>query len=311
MRRIMFFFLDGVGLGKNDVERNPFATANLPTLHRLTGGQRLLDSAQRHDSGEATFIPTDAQMGVAGLPQSASGQATILTGRNIPAAIGQHYGPKPNADIRAIIKADNLFMRLRAADKPVALANAYPPSYFEATQSGRRLHGTIPMAVTAANVELFDISELRAGRAFSADWTGDGWRTQLKIDNVPLYTPTEAGQQLARVAQNYALLFFDHWPTDIIGHRGTLAEAITLLERFDSVLDGLLSQWDTDKGLVVITSDHGNIEYIGNRRHTDNRVPTLVIGSQRHVIAEGLTTLADIAAGVLQFLTNSAKTVEN
>ena len=42
-----------------------------------------------------------------GAPQSATGQATLLTGRNVPAEIGYHYGPKPNPAVSAINKAPN------------------------------------------------------------------------------------------------------------------------------------------------------------------------------------------------------------
>ena len=38
-------------------------------------------------------------MGVPGMPQSGSGQAALLTGLNVPALIGGHYGPWPSQPI--------------------------------------------------------------------------------------------------------------------------------------------------------------------------------------------------------------------
>ncbi|MBN2303511.1 MAG: peptidase, partial [Anaerolineae bacterium] len=109
---ILLIFLDGIGLGDDDPTVNPFAAALTPTLHALAGGNRWLRSTPRTDTGRALFIPTDPRLGMPGRPQSATGQATILTGRNIPAEIGEHYGPRPNPPIRAIINADNVFKTL-------------------------------------------------------------------------------------------------------------------------------------------------------------------------------------------------------
>ncbi|MCJ7433866.1 MAG: hypothetical protein MUO77_10300 [Anaerolineales bacterium] len=39
--RLLFLFLDGIGLGENDPEINPFVRANMPTLKFLLGGRIL------------------------------------------------------------------------------------------------------------------------------------------------------------------------------------------------------------------------------------------------------------------------------
>lgn len=299
---ILFLFLDGVGLGPNDPAANPFATARLPTLTRLTGGRKWLAGLARRDGPEATFIPTDAGLGVTGLPQSATGQAAILTGRNVPREIGRHWGPKPDAEIANLIRQHSLFKRLVQQGKTAALLNAYPERYFESIRSGRRVLSAVPLAVTAAGLPLFTTSDLQAGRALSADFTGEGWRTNLAIVAAPVYTLAEAGGKLAQLARRYHFSFFEHWPTDYAGHRGTLEEAIPLLERFDTVVAGLLETWRAEDGLIVITSDHGNIENIGDRRHTENRVPTLVIGptQARHDFTAGLVDLTGFAPAILR-----------
>jgi len=110
---ILFLFLDGIGLGDDDPETNPFAAADLPTLHNLTNGKRWLRDIGRQESERAIFIPTDPRMGIAGRPQSGSNQAAMLTGKNIPQMIGKHYGPKPNEDIRKILDEDNFFITVK------------------------------------------------------------------------------------------------------------------------------------------------------------------------------------------------------
>jgi hypothetical protein len=296
---ILFIFLDGVGLGPEDPATNPFATAAIPNFMSLLGGQRPLAGLGRTESDRAVFIPTDAGLGVPGPPQSATGQAAILTGLNVPALIGGHWGPKPNEAVAAIVRRDNIFMRLGQRS---ALANAYPPRYFDSILSGRRIYSTVPMAVNAAGLPLFTYDDLRAGRAFSADFTGEGWSTQLGLHDAPVYTPAEAGRRLAGSAFSRAFTFFEHWPTDVLGHRGTLAEAVRALETLDTVLGGLLAAWDEERGLVVITSDHGNIEDMRTRHHTLNRIPTLVIGAARQEFAAGLVDLTGFVPAILRVL---------
>jgi hypothetical protein len=216
----LVLFLDGVGLGDADPAANPFAAAHTPTLDALAGGQRWLRDAQRHDNGRALFIPTDPRLGVPGRPQSATGQATILTGRNVPAALGEHYGPRPNAAIRALLDADNLFKRVRAAGGSAALLTAFPPRFFAALARGKRLPSAIQHAALSAGVRLPTEDDIYAGTALSPDWTGEGWRSDLGYTDTPLYTPQQAGALLAALALQHTLTFFEHWVSDVIGHKG-------------------------------------------------------------------------------------------
>jgi hypothetical protein len=302
LMRILFIFLDGVGLGAADPETNPFVTAEIPTLMQLLGGRRPLEDTPRTETARALFIPTDAAMGVPGAPQSATGQAAILTGLNVPQRVGGHWGPKPNEAVARIIEEESLFIKLKARGLDAALLNAYPQRYLDAIDSGRRNYSAIPLAVTAAGIPLFTADDLRAGRALSADFTGEGWRTQLKIPDAPVYSLREAGHKLAELAAARPFSFFEHWPTDYAGHRGTLAEARTLIERFDAVLGGLLEAWDDDAGLVVITSDHGNLEDLSHKHHTLNRVPTFVVGAARSAFADGLRDLTGFTPAILRAL---------
>lgn len=292
---LLFLFLDGVGLGANDAAANPFVTAEIPTLMGLLGGQRPLAGTPAGDYGRAVFVPTDACLGVGGPPQSATGQAAILTGRNVPLEIGGHWGPKPNAAVAEILRAGTIFSRLAERGARAALLNAYPQRYFDAIGSGRRSYSAVPLAVTAAGLPLFTGSDLRAGRALSADFTGAGW-PEPGPDGA--LTPEAAGRRLSALAGQYGFAFFEYWLTDYVGHRGDLDQARQLLARFDAVLAGLLATWDDSAGLIVITSDHGNLEALDHRHHTLNRVPTLVIGARRHAFAVGLSDLTHLASRV-------------
>jgi hypothetical protein len=299
---VLLLFLDGVGLGDDDPAANPFATAHTPTLNALTGGLRWLRSTPRTDSARALFIPTDARLGILGRPQSATGQATILTGRNVAAEIGEHYGPRPTPEIRAILDFDNLFKRAQSDGGSAALINAFPPRFHAAVARGKRLPSSNQYAALSAGLSLFTDKEIYSGEAMSPDWTGAGWRSDLGYTDTPVYSEAEAGALLARLSRQRRFTFFEHWVTDVIGHRGPLEQGVALLELFDGVMAGLLDAWDDEHGLIVITSDHGNFEDLSHRHHTENDVPTVVIGAARHVFAEGLRDLSGVAVGIARVL---------
>lgn len=301
--KFLFVFLDGIGLGSGDPASNPFARAGMPRLKNLLGGKSLLAPAAPHESQRATLLALDAGLGVGGLPQSATGQATLLTGANVPAAIGRHYGPKPNPDVAEYIRNGNLFAALRQKGYSAALLNAYPPRYFEAIQSGLRLYSAIPLAVTSAGIPLKTAADFFAGRALSADFTGQGWRERLGYPEAPILSPYQVGERLAQLAWQYDFAFYEIWMTDYAGHMQDMASACSILETFDGVLDGLLGSWDDQAGLIFITSDHGNMEDLSTRRHTSNPVPGLVIGGPhlRRAFTEALKDIAGVAPAILQF----------
>lgn len=305
--RALLIFLDGVGLGDDDPRINPLAAARMPALERLLGGRRLLLDDVPYEGRRATLRAADATLDVPGAPQSASGQAALLTGRNVPREIGEHYGPKPDARIAALLRADNLFQRVHRRGGTCALLNAYPPRYFEAIDSRRRLYSAIPLAAAAAGVRLMTAQDLRLGRALSADFTGAGWAAQPGFPRAPVYRPAQAGRRLARLAARYDLSWFDYWLSDYAGHRGSHAQCVALLESFDAVLGGLAAAWEGRPDLIVMTSDHGNLEDLSVRGHTRRPVPLVLIGptALRRRFADGLTDLTGVAEAVLHTIFGS------
>ncbi len=302
MSRVLVIFVDGLGLGPGDPDLNPLAVARMPATAALLEGRRLVAGSAPFVGVRATLLAIDARLGVEGTPQSATGQAALLTGRNVPALVGEHYGPKPNRAVSTILRQDNLFMQIRSRGGTAALLNAYPPGYFEAIDSGRRLYSSIPMAVVAAGIPLKTAQDLQAGEAFSVDFTGQGWSDQPGFPPAPIYSVEEAGRKLAELSQSYDLAWFDYWLSDVLGHRGSLREAVAILESLDAVLGATIGNWGDRPDLIVLTSDHGNLENLGQRGHTMNPVPALVIGptEARNRFCEELQDLTSIAPAILR-----------
>jgi hypothetical protein len=258
-------------------------------MDALLGGNKILACSAPADSRDgnllihtrhASLFAVDACLGVDGLPQSASGQASLLTGRNVPALLGYHYGPKPNPEIINILKHKTLFSQMAQQDKTSALLNAYPPRYFVSIDNGYRLPGAIALAARLAGIPLKTQEDLFKGDAISTDFTAQGWHDHLGIKDTPLLDPFQAGIRLFTLSKVLDLAFFEYWLTDIIGHHQDMEEACALLELFDTVIGQLVRSWGDDHGLILLTSDHGNLEDLSTRRHTRNDVPLLLIGAQ-------------------------------
>ncbi|MBI5649385.1 MAG: hypothetical protein HZC40_02895 [Chloroflexi bacterium] len=298
--RILLIFFDGWGLGANDAATNPFITAPMPTFRALFGGAMPTNDNGHFNSARATLVPTDATLGVPGLPQSATGQTTIFTGINAPRAIGEHLGPYANPALREILARGNIFTRLVAAQHAVAFANAYPPFFFDRLARNKARRSATAHAVGAAGVRYRDIDDLREGRAVSAFVTNQLWREHGA--DVPLITARTAGQNLARLANDHAFTVFEYFLTDSAGHKGKPELTARVLAEVDELLRGVIEGFNSEDSLILTTSDHGNLEDTSVKGHTLNPVPTVLIGAAREKIASRIHSLADIAPAIEAFL---------
>lgn len=280
---VLFLFLDGVGIGKKDPESNPFFVARLPVLADLLEGAYPSLHHRSIQAGAATLIPLDANLQVEGLPQSGTGQTSLFTGVNAPLLIGKHFGPHPYSTLRPVIEAHNIFRRVQQAGMRPCFANAYPQKFFDYVSARQSRLTVTTLSAKYAGMELRREEDLRDGRGISADITREGWGPLGQ--DVPVISPREAGGHLAALTGEYAFVLFEYWKTDHAGHAQRMGEAVELLERFDSMLAGILAAIDRTRTLIVMTSDHGNLEDLTTRTHTRNPVPLLLTGRGHREVA--------------------------
>lgn len=309
-RRVLFVFLDGVGLGEAKVEakadadihagskNNPLSAAQLPVLTGLSGGPWTAGAAALR-SANVLFRPLDTTLGVEGLPQSATGQTTLLTGLNAAQAMNRHYGPWPGPTLQKLLQQGTLFHDGQSLGTAV-LANAYPEGYFAHIDTRAFKPNAPVVAARSAQVELRNMDRYRAGQAVAADLSGE--RFANAATGTSAQSPEQAAAVLADLARQADFTFFDLWVTDAIGHEQDGPRAEEILQRLDALVGGLMNQGAGEEFTLVITSDHGNIEDLSTRGHTMNNVPLLVVGqhADEFAAAESLTDVAPAIRGIWQ-----------
>ncbi len=269
---VLLLFVDGIGVGVDDPAINPFAAV---------GARRLAPLRGRPPSDGAAFRPLDATLGVPGLPQSATGQTTLFTGVNASRYAGRHMTGVPGPTLRPLLERDTLFHRVVAAGLRPTFANGYTRTYLEARRP--RLSATTRM-VLASGVPLrrIDHGEDRAS-AMVHDYTGE-WAAARGID-VPRRSAEEAARVLAGHLADHDLVLYEYFLTDLMAHRGTEEDRVEQARRVEALADACVDAVDLDRDVVVLVSDHGNLEDDRHRRHTLNPVPFLAWGRGADALA--------------------------
>jgi 2,3-bisphosphoglycerate-independent phosphoglycerate mutase len=287
----LLILLDGVGVGENDPERNPFA--RLPSRYFPRRGVKISPPF----GGIVRQI--DASLSMPGSPQSATGQTSILTGINASKAIGKHLSGLPNRELMEIIAEYNILKLLKERGKRVAFANAYRPDFFNRLMS--RISVTTASSL-ASSLKFFTIEDINKGKAIYQDFTNRflirrGYPTSE-------LTPEEAGIRLAEISSSYDFTLYEYFKTDIAGHRADLPAACLLISELEGFLQSLLSRFDLERGTVAIISDHGNLEDLSIKEHTENPVPLLAFGKEKKSLISEVAALTDITPTILNLLVN-------
>lgn len=286
---VLLFFVDGVGLGEPDPDKNPLFRARVRRL-RLAEGLPAPDPA-------AILVPTDACLGVPGLPQSATGQTSILAGVNAPALVGQHVSGHCTPSLASLLDGQSLFHRVRTVGGRATFANAYTPRYL---RNPPRFLSVTTVATARAGLRFRTLDDLARGDAVFHDFTNR--LLPARGYYVPPVTAAEAGARLAAIVRSHTFTMYEHFLTDLAGHAQDMSGAAEVLEKLEGFLDSLLERLDLSKSLVVFTSDHGNLEDLSVKTHTRNRVPTLLWGAGAADVAAGIRDLSDVAPAILRHL---------
>jgi len=290
---VIFLFIDGVGLGKQS-EENPFFSRNYESFQILSG-DNFFNDAQLFSSPNQLFKPIDANLDVEGLPQSGTGQTTLFTGENASKVIGKHFGPYPHSGIRYLLEERSIFHGAKEAGKKPYFINAYPPVFFEYAEKRNRWSCTTYMT-KSAGVRLNSIQEVENEEAITAEIVQNAWRDRLNI-NIPKISAIEAAQRLLNVVQYYDLVLYEYYLTDKAGHNKSHEDAVRVMKPLDEFIIHILKNIRSED-MLVITSDHGNLEDLSVRTHTRNAVPLMVYGEGANNF-KNVESLMDVKNSIL------------
>lgn len=278
--KVVFIFVDGLGLGDNNPEYNPIKAADTKIFDQLLSN--------------GYCKPTDATLGVNGLPQSATGQTTILTGVNASLTIGRHLSGFPSRTLCNLLEQGNLLKSLVSKGLRVTNANMFTKVYLEKILSSdsRATISATTVATIAAGLDFKTEKDMLEGRAVYQDLTNEILLNRGL--HVPLRQPQEAGKILAGLLNDYDFVFFEYFQTDLAGHSRKKEACIKVIKDIDEMLYSLLSSINLNDNLFVLTSDHGNIEDLRTATHTYNPVPTVAVGYRSRQFLDKISSIKDI-----------------
>jgi 2,3-bisphosphoglycerate-independent phosphoglycerate mutase len=282
--KVVFIFIDGVGLRAPSAD-NPVNPAVCPALCRLIND---------------FSVPIDTCLDVAGLPQSATGQATLYTGLNAAQAMGRHMEGFPGPSLRTMINAGNILMALRQHDRHCRFADAYMADDIEEIRARRFKSVTTVMTLTRP--ETMSLREdLLANQAVFHDIT----RASLVEKGYagPVISPAKAAEHLIQIALANDFTLFEYFLTDLAGHSRQFEQAVSALATLDAFLHPLAEMARETGLLFVLTSDHGNIEDMSHHSHTANAVPLVAFGPGADVILKDAGSLMDVTPRLVRLLT--------
>lgn len=285
-------FIDGIGIGEKDQEKNPFARFPSPFFASFKGQE------SNSIPFDGDLVATDPSMGVKGLPQSATGQTALLTGVNASQVLGRHLSGFPGPTLRKIIQEESLFLKLERRHKKGTFANAFSPEYFQ--RPDRRISATTWSLKASGFPFRMVQNELMHSQAISHDLTNEFLST-LDL-RVPIRTPEESAAILVEIIESVDFCLFEFILTDTIGHSQDMLGAETILLRLHAFLDTILSKIDLSKHLVLLTSDHGNFEDLSISTHTENWVPTILWGKGREDLRTLISRVEDVPGAILAWI---------
>ncbi|MGM0587639.1 MAG: alkaline phosphatase family protein [Bacteroidota bacterium] len=294
---VIFLFIDGIGVGPGG-SGNPFDQVIGPGWDALTGDQAMTEASSWIDEQDHQFRTLDARLEVEGLPQSGTGQATLFSGENAPAIIDRHFGPFPHSKTRHLLREQSLFQKVQQLGGDPYFMNGYPDLFFEKMQRRNRWTCTTLMAHSSGQ-DLNRLEDVQQGRAITAELTQDAWQEHLDL-NVPSIHPQQAADRVLQMSEEKDLILVEYYLTDKAGH----AQDPDRAQHYLSVLDGFIHQLyehKSDQDLLVITSDHGNMEDLQLKTHTLHPVPLFAIGKGANQFKSALS-LMDVTPRIVDVL---------
>lgn len=302
MPKLIFLFLDGTGIGRQDPD-NPFFSGRADWLPFFDSGPGLPDGTP------VKAVACD--LGIRGVPQSATGQTALFTGVSGAALADHHKNGFPDRRLRQIIVRHNIFRRLRDLGARGRFINAYPffadaftNDHVRIEEDGRfrfapdfphsyrKMISVTSCMLIAGGERPGGETDIVSGRALYQDYSNASLIARgLRL---PEYSPEKAAGIIHRISRESDFILYEYFQTDLYAHRRTRAECLELVSGLNRLIGALISRLDRRRETLVITSDHGNLEDLSARHHTVNRVPLIAWGKEGERLRKRIEGIEDV-----------------
>lgn len=236
-----------------------------PCCHSDTG--IFLNNNQLPENGQKFAL--DAQMGVPGLPQSATGHTTLYTGINAPGLIEKHLTGFPNKELRNLLKTKSIFVQLKKLGFNCKFINAFRPVFFTTPEIFANLHMSATTEMNRnADYDFSSFNDIREERALYHDFSNK--ENIQKGFDLPKFSEQKAASILSSQSKKYDLILYEYFLTDFAGHAQDLYRSINEIKKIEDIILALLDQIDKKRTTLIVVSDHGNIEDLSTKSHTIN-----------------------------------------
>jgi 2,3-bisphosphoglycerate-independent phosphoglycerate mutase len=308
MERIIFLFVDGCGVGRDDAG-NPFFLASSRHLPFWENGMVLPDGTP--------ITAIDATLGIPGPPQSASGQTALFCGAKAADIDNRHHNGYPDQHLRKVIMGNNLLLALKKSKVRARFLNAYPvfDDFFSSKHvmikpDGRlwfsplfperfkRMISVTSCMLLASGQRAFGEAAIRAGKALYQDYSNR--QLNEKGLSLPAVSPNRAAGIIYNASRRYEFILYEYFQTDLYAHRRPFEECVGLIRELDTLVGDLLSRLDPGSDTLLLTSDHGNLEDFPLRGHSRNPVPLLAWGRHGARLRKRIKSLSDVAPAILE-----------
>ncbi len=276
---IIYLFIDGIGIGDNNALINPFSRYATSILEICKGNLYFNHNIKNN----IRVIPLDANMGVEGIPQSATGQTSLWTGVNAPKVLGCHITGFPGPRLKKIIYDHSIIKKFKENHYPSTLLNAYSPKFLEKIEKLPRFASASTHVQKSAGQSLFSIDDILKKKAIYMDITHHimhEYYPELK-SQIPIMDAFERGVDLVEIAHNYELVIFEYFLSDKAGHSQSFEAAKFIIHTLEKFIHGIMEAMTQDDTLII-TSDHGNMEDLSTNTHTKNLVPLIIYGKLKN-----------------------------
>jgi hypothetical protein len=273
------------------------------------------DAGNTYFYTESTFTlkSIDPSSGISGLPQSGTGQTSLFTGVDAPLILNRHIPNFPSFTLKKFISKYSLIKKLVDEGKSSSLLNSYSPFYFAKIFPKKKFLSASTLVQLASDQPLFDFKKLAKNESLYMDITHQFLINNYGVQNLfdvgdwsgidiqkllEKREPAGQGKRFIQLGRNYDCSLFEFFLSDRAGHSQNPEIAVDVIDILEKFTSAAIDELNDDE-LLIVSSDHGNLENLDVKIHTHNAVPIICAGKNHKLFVQKIEKLAHIPRQIL------------